>query len=143
MISSCVGVLPKVVVNSVAFCAKSAGGINSPGRLVMGVSPFNTMRCNSVGNPRCGKPKRPAHKSKVDCGNSISSPRVNTSDAFILRLIKYRAKSPTHLELGVTLTTSPNKLFTSRYMSKTSVHLDPNPIDLHCTIKLEYCPPGI
>ena len=41
-----------------------------------------------------------------------------------------------------TLTMSPNKLLTSRYMSRTPSHLSQMPMLLHCTIRLEYCPPA-
>lgn len=40
-----------------------------------------------------------------------------------------------------TLTMSPKRLLTSRYMSSTPSHLSQMPMLLHCTIKLEYWPP--
>ena len=41
--------------------------------------------------------------------------------------LRKSARSPTHLELGVTLTMSPKSAFTSRYMSSTSAQRSPSP----------------
>ena len=52
--------------------------------------------------------------------------------------------SPTTLDIGVTLITSPNILLTSAYIDANSGHLSSvMPIDLACSLKFVYCPPGI
>ena len=53
------------------------------------------------------------------------------------------AMSPTTFDVGVTLTMSPKRTFTSAYASQTSVQREARPSALACWKRFVYWPPGI
>ena len=53
------------------------------------------------------------------------------------------ARSPTTLELGVTLTMLPRMRFAAAYMSSIDSNRSPRPRAIACWRRLDSCPPGI
>ncbi len=67
----------------------------------------------SSGKPSGGKPTSPRNSATTDSGKAISRAGSITSAADRSLATIISAMSPTTLEVGVTLVTSPNSLLTS------------------------------
>mmetsp|Transcript_27270 Transcript_27270/g.60371 ORF Transcript_27270/g.60371 Transcript_27270/m.60371 type:complete len:319 (+) Transcript_27270:320-1276(+) len=131
------------------FCAKSTGASCRPARSFRcrPMFPFSTSDTRAGGKPRCGKPRSPFIRPTTLSGKSSSAasgtaiPVTGSMRSAVVRFFstRYRARSPTHLEEGVTLTTSPKSMFTSLYASSTALHWSPlRPMAPHCTSRLLY-----
>ncbi len=85
----------------------------APGRVVSGASPFSTFFCKAAGQPPGGWPRLPFIMSTTESGKATSTEGSSTCwrDRPCATIIS--AISPTTLELGVTLTMSPNIRFAS------------------------------
>ena len=110
--------------------SKSMGKSSSPGRHVMGVSPFRTTLCSSFGNPQRGCPIKFSPRSTIFSG---------VRSFWTIKI----AISPTIFEDGVTFTRPPSISLTVRYISFTSSNLCPRPRLSTCGFRLVYWPPGI
>ena len=92
-----------------------------------GAAPFSTLFCSSFGNPPYGCPSSPRNMDTTDSGNAISRVGSSTASRSSPLVTIISAMSPTTLDVGVTLTMSPNMSFTSAYACATSGHRSPKP----------------
>ena len=117
-------------------------GVRSPaGRFQ--VRPSSALVRNGSGQPPGGSPSSPWRKPMTESGMSKEPGSSSNSCGSAPTATRCRARSPTTLDDGVTLTTLPRMSLAAAYMSSTCSNFSPRPSAIACWRRLESWPPGI
>mmetsp|Transcript_27434 Transcript_27434/g.89805 ORF Transcript_27434/g.89805 Transcript_27434/m.89805 type:complete len:210 (-) Transcript_27434:2352-2981(-) len=105
--------------------------------------PLSTLERSGSGKPPCGCPIWPCMYSTTEEGKLSCSACTSTASSSSSFCTINCARSPTTLELGVTLMMSPSTRFAAAYFSFTCGHCSASPSEVAWNCRLVYCPPGI
>ncbi|KAH3659409.1 hypothetical protein OGATHE_006293 [Ogataea polymorpha] len=124
--------LPNLDWSSSLIFLRSNGSSSNPGlRVSFLLFPARIFVLKGSGNPPYGVPIKPSKKSSTESGKSSSEASLSTSFGESLLETMNWARSPTTLEVGVTLTISPKSMLASSLEARVQQsHLGPISINL-------------
>ena len=107
------------------------------------VRPSSARVRNGSGQPPGGSPSSPDRNPTTESGMSNFAGSSAKAFGSAPTATRCRARSPTTLELGVTLTSRPRMRSAAAYIRSTCSNRSPRPSAIACWRRLDSCPPGI